>query len=64
LASDEQTTGGLTSEQVVQMITPTHVVGGRGGYLFDRDSNLYLDMVSAWGANLLGYGYRRVTHGI
>jgi glutamate-1-semialdehyde aminotransferase len=61
---DASTTSGLTSEQVLQLILPANVVSARGGYLIDGAGHEYLDMVSAWGANLLGYGYPRVSKAV
>ncbi|MCI4343404.1 MAG: glutamate-1-semialdehyde 2,1-aminomutase [Thermoplasmata archaeon] len=34
--------------------TPVFFAGGRGAYLVDVDGRPYLDLVSSWGANLLG----------
>ena len=34
--------------------TPVFFARGRGAYLFDVDGRLYLDLVSSWGANILG----------
>ena len=34
--------------------TPVFFSGGRGAYLTDVDGRRYLDLVSSWGANLLG----------
>src|SRR5262245_9530428 len=52
---------GLTTEQLLALILPSQLKGGQGGYLIDADDVPHLDMVSAWGANLLGYGYPRVS---
>ena len=34
--------------------TPVFFARGRGAYLFDVDGRRYLDLVSSWGANILG----------
>ncbi len=34
--------------------TPVFFAGGRGAYLVDVDGRRYLDLVSSWGANILG----------
>lgn len=52
---------GLTSEQVLSLILPRSVVRGYAGHLVDSDRVDYIDMVSAWGTNILGYGYTRVA---
>jgi glutamate-1-semialdehyde 2,1-aminomutase len=52
---------GLTTEQVLALILPSNLKGGSDGHLIDTDGVEYLDMVSAWGANLLGYGYSRIA---
>jgi glutamate-1-semialdehyde 2,1-aminomutase len=59
--SEQKSTSGLTTEQVFAVIFPSNVKGGSGGHLIDIDDVRYLDMVSAWGANLLGYGYPRIA---
>ena len=35
--------------------------GGYAGHLIDKDGNDYVDFLSAWGSNLLGYNYRKVV---
>lgn len=59
--SKQQSTDGLTTEEVLAQILSLKLKGGSGGYVIDTDGTRYLDMVSAWGANLLGYGYPRVA---
>ena len=55
---------GLTSEQVLALILPANVSHGHGGHLFDADNVEYIDMVSAWGTNILGYGYPRIAKAV
>lgn len=58
------TTEGLTSEQVLQLVLPGDITTGRGGHLYDGRGVPHIDMLSAWGANLLGYGYPRVSKAV
>jgi glutamate-1-semialdehyde aminotransferase len=60
-SSTQQSIAGVTTEQVLGQIFSLKLKGGSGGYLIDTDGVRYLDMVSAWGANLLGYGYPRIA---
>lgn len=57
-------TDGLTSEQVLQLVLPSDITTGRGGHLYDGRGVPHIDMLSAWGANLLGYGYPRVSKAV
>jgi glutamate-1-semialdehyde 2,1-aminomutase len=41
--------------------SPVFFSGGRGAYLIDVDRRRYLDLVSSWGANLLGNAPSRVV---
>jgi glutamate-1-semialdehyde 2,1-aminomutase len=59
--SKPKSTAGLTAEEVLTQILSLKLKGGSGGYVIDADDVRYLDMVSAWGANLLGYGYPRIA---
>jgi glutamate-1-semialdehyde aminotransferase len=59
--SNQNSTAGLTTEEVLAQILSLKLKGGSGGYVIDTDGMRYLDMVSAWGANLLGYGYPRIA---
>lgn len=55
---------GLTSEQTLALILPPSVSHGTGGHLVDMQGNVYVDMISAWGTNLLGYGHPRIAEAI
>ena len=59
--SNQKSTSGLTTEEVLDQILSLKLKGGSGGYVINTDGVRYLDMVSAWGANLLGYGYPRIA---
>ena len=59
--SKQKSTSGLTTEEVLDQILSLKLKGGSGGYVTNTDGVRYLDMVSAWGANLLGYGYPRIA---
>jgi glutamate-1-semialdehyde 2,1-aminomutase len=59
--SKQKSTTGLTTEEVLAQILSLNLKGGCGGHVVDTDDVQYLDMVSAWGANLLGYGYPRIA---
>src|SRR5215469_6171291 len=59
--SKQKSTAGLTTEEVLDQILTLKLKGGSGGYVTNTDGVRYLDMVSAWGANLLGYGYPRIA---
>jgi glutamate-1-semialdehyde aminotransferase/2-polyprenyl-3-methyl-5-hydroxy-6-metoxy-1,4-benzoquinol methylase len=45
-------------------IHPTTGKYGYGGHLVDIEGRDYVDFMSAWGTNLLGYGYNKVTRAI
>jgi glutamate-1-semialdehyde 2,1-aminomutase len=45
-------------------IHPTTGKYGYAGHLVDIDGKDYVDFMSAWGTNLLGYGYNKVTRAI
>ncbi|MGE3917732.1 MAG: aminotransferase class III-fold pyridoxal phosphate-dependent enzyme, partial [Hyphomicrobiaceae bacterium] len=63
--SEKSDTGaGMTSEQVLALILPPSVSHGYGGHLVGSDGADYIDMVSAWGANLLGYGNTRIARAV
>jgi glutamate-1-semialdehyde aminotransferase len=59
--SKQKSTAGLTTEEVLTQILSLKLKGASGGFVIDTDGVRYLDMVSAWGANLLGYGYPRIA---
>lgn len=43
---------------------PLAITHGKGVYLFDENSNRYLDMISGIGVNALGYGDERLIEAI
>ena len=43
---------------------PLYADRGEGPYLIDVDGNRYVDLTSALGANLLGYGYAKVVNAV
>lgn len=45
-------------------IHPTQAARGHGGHLVDDKGREWIDLNSAWGANILGYGYPRVAEAI
>jgi glutamate-1-semialdehyde aminotransferase/ubiquinone/menaquinone biosynthesis C-methylase UbiE len=42
-------------------IHPRQLVSGYDGHVVDENGTDYVDYLSAWGANILGYGYRPVA---
>jgi glutamate-1-semialdehyde aminotransferase len=51
----------LRDYDINPVIHPTIVKTGYGGHLADLDGKDYVDFLSAWGTNLLGYGYKAVA---
>jgi len=45
-------------------IHPTMAKSGYGGHMIGIDGKDYVDFMSAWGTNLLGYGYRKVARAV
>lgn len=45
-------------------IHPTMAKGGSAGHLTDIDGKEWVDFMSAWGTNLLGYGYGKVARAV
>jgi glutamate-1-semialdehyde aminotransferase len=43
---------------------PSEATHGYAGHLVDKQGRDYIDLSSAWGANILGYGYPRVAEAI
>lgn len=64
MSEADPATDGLTSEQVLALILPPNVSHGYGGHLVDMNGVDYIDMVSAWGTNILGYGYERIARAV
>ncbi len=60
----DEVRSGMTSEQVLSLILPERVAYGFGGHLVDLDGRDYIDLVSAWGTNILGYGHKKVAAAI
>lgn len=58
------TAKGLTSEQTLALILPPNVAHAYAGHLVDENGIDYIDMVSAWGTNILGYGHPGVAKAI
>lgn len=54
----------LTGAQAMGLILPADIVSGHGGTLMDGSGVRWLDMISAWGANLLGHGEPRVAEAV
>ena len=51
----------LRDYDINPFIHPTMVKSGYRGHLVDMNGTDYVDFMSAWGTNLLGYGYRKVA---
>ena len=51
----------LRDYDINPFIHPTSARSGYGGHLVSSDGKDYVDFMSAWGTNLLGYGYRKVA---
>jgi glutamate-1-semialdehyde aminotransferase len=51
----------LRDYDINPFIHPTTAKSGYGGHLVDMNGKDYVDFMSAWGTNLLGYGYRKVA---
>lgn len=54
----------LRDYDVNPYIHPTMAKRGSAGHLVDIDGKDYIDFMSAWGANLLGYGYSSVSRAV
>ena len=44
--------------------TPIFIQKAKGAYLFDEDSNQYIDFISSWGPLILGHGYKPVVQAV
>ena len=42
-----------------ESVPPLLIERGEGVYLYDRDGNKYLDVISSWWVNLFGHNYGR-----
>ncbi len=45
----------------VKGVYPTHLIRGRGCWVFDPHGNKYMDFTSGGGTNILGYGQAQIT---
>ena len=43
---------------------PIFIQKAKGAYLFDEDSNQYIDFISSWGPLILGHGYKPVVQAV
>ena len=44
-----------------ETVPPILIERGEGVYLFDREGNKYLDVISSWWVNLLGHNHPRLN---
>jgi glutamate-1-semialdehyde aminotransferase len=62
--AEPESAAGLTSEEVLNLILPASVSHGYAGHLVDTAGRDYIDLVSAWGTNILGYGHPGVASAV
>lgn len=54
----------LRDYDINPFIHPTSAKSGKRGRLIAEDGVEYVDLMSAWGTNLLGYGYKKVAKAV
>jgi len=54
----------LRDYDINPFIHPTTAKRGYDGHLVDMEGRDYVDLMSAWGTNILGYGYRKVARAV
>jgi glutamate-1-semialdehyde 2,1-aminomutase len=51
-------------ECFVKGVYPTHMLRGKGCYLWDKQNKKYIDFITGLGTNLLGYANEKITNAV